>query len=239
MCTSRRLPAMSSLARCAITDVASVSAGPPCGGLYLKPPSVGGLCEGVTTMPSASPEVLPAVGAQDRVRDRRRRGVPVAVVDQHRHVVGRQHLDRGGPGRLREPVGVAAEEQRAVVPLLLAVVADRLGGREDVRLVERRTQRGAAMAAGAEGHLLVHVVGVGDARVVGRHQVGDVDQVPGLGGLTRTLIGHADIMLRTPDVVRVPAPVVDRVRPERVVAGCTGLAGSPRLTASAARPSPR
>ena len=48
-------PAMSWLARAAITDVASVSAGPPCGGLYLKPPSDGGLCDGVTTMPSARP----------------------------------------------------------------------------------------------------------------------------------------------------------------------------------------
>ncbi len=37
-----------------MTDVASVSAGPPCGGLYLKPPSLGGLCDGVTTIPSAS-----------------------------------------------------------------------------------------------------------------------------------------------------------------------------------------
>ena len=27
--------------------------GPPCGGLYLKPPSSGGLCEGVMTIPSA------------------------------------------------------------------------------------------------------------------------------------------------------------------------------------------
>src|SRR4051794_3036717 len=39
-----------------MTPVASVSAGPPCGGLYLKPPSLGGLCDGVTTMPSASPD---------------------------------------------------------------------------------------------------------------------------------------------------------------------------------------
>src|SRR5262249_10724124 len=34
-------------------SVTSVSAGPPLGGLYLKPPSSGGLCEGVTTIPSA------------------------------------------------------------------------------------------------------------------------------------------------------------------------------------------
>jgi hypothetical protein len=56
--TSPRPARMSSLARAAITEVASVSAGPPCGGLYLKPPSEGGLCEGVTTMPSARPEPL-------------------------------------------------------------------------------------------------------------------------------------------------------------------------------------
>ena len=46
---------MSSFARFAIQFVASESAGPPCGGLYLKPPSDGGLCDGVITMPSASP----------------------------------------------------------------------------------------------------------------------------------------------------------------------------------------
>src|SRR6187399_2127176 len=44
-----------SLARSAIQPVASDPAGPPSGGLYLKPPSRGGLCDGVTTMPSASP----------------------------------------------------------------------------------------------------------------------------------------------------------------------------------------
>ena len=43
-----------SFARAAMTDVASVSAGPPFGGLYLKPPSRGGLWLGVTQMPSAS-----------------------------------------------------------------------------------------------------------------------------------------------------------------------------------------
>src|SRR6201999_3719461 len=48
-----------SLARLAIALVASVSAGPPLGGLYLKPPSYGGLCDGVTTMPSASACVRP------------------------------------------------------------------------------------------------------------------------------------------------------------------------------------
>ena len=43
-----------SFARAAITEVASLSAGPPFGGLYLKPPSRGGLWLGVTQIPSAS-----------------------------------------------------------------------------------------------------------------------------------------------------------------------------------------
>src|SRR3982751_2600598 len=44
-----------------MAPVASVSAGPPLGGLYLKPPSRGGLCDGVTTMPSARPVFLPVL----------------------------------------------------------------------------------------------------------------------------------------------------------------------------------
>ncbi len=53
--TSFSPPSRSWLARAAITEVASPPAGPPEGGLYLMPPSRGGLCEGVTTMPSAVP----------------------------------------------------------------------------------------------------------------------------------------------------------------------------------------
>src|SRR5260370_120871 len=48
-----RPAAMSSLARFSIHLVAVVSAGPPEGGLYLKPPSSGGVGEGGMTMPSA------------------------------------------------------------------------------------------------------------------------------------------------------------------------------------------
>ena len=59
--TSASPPLIRSLARAAITDVASESAGPPWGGLYLNPPSDGGLCDGVTTMPSASPLDLPTL----------------------------------------------------------------------------------------------------------------------------------------------------------------------------------
>ena len=54
-------PASKAFARSWIRPVTSVSAGPPSGGLYLKPPSAGGLCDGVTTIPSASPADRPAL----------------------------------------------------------------------------------------------------------------------------------------------------------------------------------
>ena len=69
---TRRTPlsplASSSLARSWICFVMSVPAGPPSGGLYLKPPSGGGLCDGVTTIPSArarGPDSLWARMARD------------------------------------------------------------------------------------------------------------------------------------------------------------------------------
>ena len=126
------------------TPVASVSAGPPLGGLYLKPPSRGGLCDGVTTMPSARPLVVGFRGCASRIawRHRGRRGVAgrrrrPATVD----VVGGEHLQRGGPRRLGQRVGVAADEQRPVDALRGPVLADRLGGRQDVRLVEGAASR--------------------------------------------------------------------------------------------------
>src|SRR6476620_7922144 len=69
----RRTPASPaasrSLARSWIQRVMSVPAGPPSGGLYLHPPSEGGLCDGVTTIPSAGgrrPDALWARIARDR-----------------------------------------------------------------------------------------------------------------------------------------------------------------------------
>jgi hypothetical protein len=47
------------LARSSIPLVTPVSAGPPCGGLYLNPPSSGGLWDGVITIPSARPSFRP------------------------------------------------------------------------------------------------------------------------------------------------------------------------------------
>ena len=230
------LPRISSLARAAITLVASESAGPPWGGLYLNPPSWGGLCEGVTTIPSASPAPVVRPWLARRIAWLTA-GVgreAVAVVDQHRDVVGDQHLQRRGPGGLGQGVGVATDEQRAVVALLLAVVADRLRGRGDVHLVEGGGERGAAVAARAEGDLLGDVVGIGLEVEVGRHEVGDVHQVLGAGGLSGSLVGgHGPILAVMPWVGKTPVETGPRVRAGRA-GGCRFGQGSVRQSGEVA-----
>ena len=135
-----------------------------------------------------------AVRAQDRVRDRGRRGEAVGRVDEHRDVVADQDLDRAHPGRFGEAVRVPAEEQRSVVTLRGAVLADGLGGGQDVRLVERRVEARAAMAGGAERDLLARILGIGSDREVGRHEVTDVDQVLRAGRLARACMRHDPIL---------------------------------------------
>ena len=174
--TPSRPASRSRLASSWIQLVTSVSAGPPLGGLYLKPPSSGGLCDGVTTMPSASRSLATAVVDEDRVRDDRGRRVAVGGVDPDVDAVRGQDPERGrhrGPG---QRVGVAADEQRPVGALGRAVAADRLGRGGDVRLVERGVERGSAMAGRAEGDPLGGVGRVGPDLVVGADETVDVDE---------------------------------------------------------------
>ncbi len=141
------------MARFAIQPVASVSAGPPWGGLYLKPPSRGGLWLGVTTMPSArfgSSGASPRLWRRMAWLTRGRRNPVVELVDERLHTVGDQHFERRGLGRAGEPVRVLADEERAPDALSGPVLGDRLGGGRDVGVVERRVERGPAMAARAE-----------------------------------------------------------------------------------------
>ena len=132
----------SALASASIQPVTSVSAGPPLGGLYLKPPSSGGLCDGVTTMPSASPVCASAVVDQDGVRHRRASACtrrPAAIITSTPLAASTSSaLSNAGA---RQRMRVDADEQRPVDALRFAVLADRLGDREHVRLVEaaRRT----------------------------------------------------------------------------------------------------
>ena len=119
------------------------------------------------------PTAPAAVVLEDRVRDDRRRGGAVAGVDADVDAVGGQHLDDRLRGRLRQRVRVAAEEQRPVDPLCLAVAADRLADGQHVRLGERARERGAAVAGRPERHAVRRV----RLLVVGLQQPADVDQV--------------------------------------------------------------
>jgi hypothetical protein len=114
--------------------------------------------------------------AEDRVRDHRGRRAAVGVVDDHLRAPAGQHLDDRAESRLRQGVRVAAEEQRPVDPLRLAVAADGLGDRDHVGLVEGARRRAAAVAGGAERDALLGDRGVGPLVVVGAQERVDVDQ---------------------------------------------------------------
>ena len=166
----------SSLARSSIHFVTSVSAGPPLGGLYLNPPSPGGLCDGVTTIPSARWSVPPRLWTR---MAREMTGVGVTPSSRW--------IDRPAPRSPRAPPGpsagpgrqavrVLAHVERAVDPLAPPVVADGLGDRQDVGLGERPLGGRPAVPARAEADELLGVVHVGPAIVVLALEPGRVDQ---------------------------------------------------------------
>ena len=68
------------------------------------------------------------------------------------------------------------------------VLDDRLGGGQDVELVERGLQARSAVSGRAERDPLVDVLRVGLVGVVGRDQLGDVDEVAVLGRLSGALV---------------------------------------------------
>src|SRR3954453_4659175 len=87
-------------------------------------------------------------------------------------------------------MGGPADERRGVLAMLGAVLADGLGGGEDVRLVEGRVEAGAAVTGGPEDHLLGGLGRIRLDRVVGGDEPGDVHQVAGLGGLSCAGVAH-------------------------------------------------
>jgi hypothetical protein len=131
---------------------------------------------------------------QDRPGDRRGGRVPAARVHQHPDLIGREHLQRAGLGRLGERVRVGPQVQRPADAMAGPVVADRLGGGQDVVLVERRGERRPAVPGGPERDALPDVAGIGVHRVVRGDQLGDVHQVTSGRGLPRARIGHAAIL---------------------------------------------
>ena len=126
--------------------------------------------------PVGQPGSAAAVVAKNRVRDDRGRGIAAILVDHHLDAVGGQHLERAGKRRLRQRMGVHPQEQRPVDPVRLAIAADRLGDRQNVRLVEGALERRAAMPRRAEGDAFRGDSRVGLLRVVRGHQPRDVDQ---------------------------------------------------------------
>jgi len=91
----------------------------------------------------------------------------MVCLDDRFDPVGGEHLQRRALCRAGDRVGILAHEERAGNVLRRAVLADRLGDGQNMRLVEGAVERAAAMAAGAEAHLLRRIVGVGFALVVG------------------------------------------------------------------------
>ena len=105
---------------------------------------------------------------------------------------------------------VGPQVQRPVDALGRPVLADRLGGGDDVVLVERRRQRGPAVPGGAERHPLGGLAGVGMHGVVGGDQLGHVHEILSGSGLPGARACHAAIL-----ACRSGRPVAPGARPCR------------------------
>ena len=128
-----------------IDVVTLVSAGPPSGGLYLKPPSSGGLCEGVMTIPSARPLLRFLIVGQDRMRNDRRRRVSIAIIDHRGYVIGRKYLERASYGGSDSAWVSIPMNSGPLMPFAFGMT-DRLADRQDMRLVEGAIEGGSTMA---------------------------------------------------------------------------------------------
>ena len=79
------------------------------------------------------------------MRDYRGRSVTIVSIDHDVDAIRCQHLQSAGKSGLRKRVRIDADVERPVDALLLAIEANRLRDCEDVRLVERIIERGAAV----------------------------------------------------------------------------------------------
>jgi hypothetical protein len=156
----REPPARIALARVSIAFVVAVSAGPPEGGLYLKPPSSGD-CATASRRRRRRGRSCGAVVGEDRVRDDGRGREPEPVL---------QHTSTPCAANTSTADSRAASRARACpcrrraarsIPRRGPILDDRLGDREDVRLVERRRERRAAMSRRPERHALRGIARVG------------------------------------------------------------------------------
>ena len=127
--------------------------------------------------PVGQPAFAAAIVGQNRMRYRRRRRVAARAVHHRLDAIGSQHFERTGECRHRERVRVHPEVERTADILALAIEANRLADREDVRLVERRIECGPAMPRRAERDALRGIVRVGLEAVVGGDQSRHVEEL--------------------------------------------------------------
>jgi hypothetical protein len=85
---------------------------------------------------------IPVV-SENRMRDHRSRRASVVRVNHHLDTICREHFHCAAKRRLRKRVSIEPDEQRPVDLMFLAIQADRLGDRQDMRFVERIVLRGA------------------------------------------------------------------------------------------------
>ena len=122
------------------------------------------------------------VVGQDRMRNRRRRRIAVVLVDHHLDVVCREHFERARQRRLGQRMGVDPDKQRTGKTGALPMIAQRLADRDDMRLVERMVERGAAMPGCAERNPLRRHRRIGLAGKIRCHQPRNIRQHRGVSG---------------------------------------------------------
>ena len=229
---ARRIPSIPSdpgaarirLASSWIQPVTSLSAGPPLGGLYLNPPSSGGLCDGVTTMPSARWRQL-SRGRLATTIACEMAGVGVNPSDASTRTSTPFATRTSSAVRVAgsdRACGIAPDEQRAAVAAARPVAADRLGDGQDVRLVEGAAQRRATVSGRPEGDALGGIGRVGPEVAIRVEQRAEVDQGRRVGRLTGAgMRRHVAMMARAtfqacgwnaPARNDSPVPVLPRTR---------------------------
>src|SRR4029453_15972524 len=95
-----------------------------------------------------------AIVGENRVRDYRRGSVTIVSIDHDVDAIRCQHLQSAGKSGLRKRMRIDADVERPVNALLLAVEANRLRDCEDVRLIERVIERGAAVPGSSKHNAL-------------------------------------------------------------------------------------
>ena len=123
------------------------------------------------------PVLAPEIVDEDRLGNRRRRGV-FATLRYHRlDPVCRQDFQGALEGGPRQRMAIAADEQGSGDMLAPAIQANRLGDCQHMGLVEGAVERRAAMSGCAERHTLRRRRGIGAPRVVGVDQLGGIDEL--------------------------------------------------------------